>query len=815
MESLRLDLRYALRTIAKTPAFSALLIVTLALGIGANTAMFSIVDAVLFRPLPAKNPEQLVRIFSFDEKEAQTDSLSYPVYTDYRDRAQSFQSIAGYSDWNDVNVSTEGRSAEQVNASIVTGNFFGLLGTKPAMGRLIGQSDDRVKGKHPVLVISNHFWKEYFDSNPDVVGKTIRVNGTVFAIIGVTTPQFTGTGLEHIPELWMPMAMVDVFLPEFASMNPLEERRFSWLDSIARLKKGVSLEQAQAELRTIAARRAAKQVAPHKDPSARLVAAQNAMIDVDGSASVSKISWLLLSVTLVVLLIAVAVASGLLLVKAEQRQKEVAVRLAMGATRFQIIRQLLLESFLLSGIAAVAGLFFALWSTDLLAGVVGSEGFTLPVNAATPLLNPRVLAATVALSSIAAFLFGLVPAVLSSRAQLLPSLKNEALHAGRNRALSLKNIFIVTQVAFSILLLVGAGLLLRTLWKTRAVNPGFDASHAVVASIDVAKQGYDEASGKIFYDTLLSKMKNSPGIQSVALARTVPVQNSGMRVTFENLNLAADLNIVSPGFFRTLSIPVIRGRDFQLTDTGSSTRVGILNEAMARRLWPNQNPIGKILKDVGPDSQSVEIVGVVPDVKFRSLQTPADPMLYAPLSQWYMSSMTIVASSQIAPEATLLQLQNVMGGLDKTLPLFSVQTLRQKLERSLVQERVLAGLLTIFGALALLLAAVGLYSLLSFITQSRTREIGVRMAIGAQRSDVLRVFLTRGLALAMSGIAVGVLISLSAGTVIRNLLFDVTPSDAWTYFAITLLMTVTAFAASYIPARRAANLDPVKALRYE
>jgi putative ABC transport system permease protein len=520
-------------------------------------------------------------------------------------------------------------------------------------------------------------------------------------------------------------------------------------------------------------------------------------------------------VTFLVLLIACAVSSGLLLVKAEQRHKEIAVRLAMGASRIQIMRQLMLESFLISILAAAAGMVFALWCTDLLSGAIGNEGFTLPLDAATPLLNTRVLFATGGFAFLSALLFGLAPSLIASRSRLIPFLKNETQQMGRHRAFSVKNIFIVAQVAFSILLLVGAGLLLRTLWKTREVNPGFDTTHPVVASIDLAKQGYKKESAEIFYARLLENLRSAPGIQSAALARTVPVQESGMRITFEHNDLAADLNIITPEFFKTLKVPILRGRDFQGNDTKASLPVAIVNEELANKMWPNQDPIGKTLSDVGPDSGSVQIVGIVPDIKYRSLRDPAAPTLYLPLAQWYMPGMTIVATSKMDPLALLPQVRRVVENLDKDLPVYSSETLPQKLNVFLLQERVLAGLLTVFGTLALLLAAVGLYSLLSFVTQARTREIGVRMAVGAERKDVLRVFLNRGLALTLTGVALGILISLSATQVMKSLLFAVTPFDAWTYSAITFLMVLTSFIASYIPARRAANLDPVVALHYE
>ncbi len=814
IDVLRLDLRYALRSLTKTPAFTALILFTLALGIGANTAMFSFVDAVLFRSLPVRDPQSLVRIFSFDEKENKTWNSSYPVYTDYRDQSRSFEGLAAHSDGNDVHVSIDGKKLLRPAASLVSGNFFDVAGTTPQIGRLFTQNDDRVPGKHPVVVLSDRFWKKHFNRDPAAVGKVIRINGFPFTIIGIAKSEFIGVTLEYLAELWLPMAMVDQVSPEFASEDVLHHRNIIWLDMTARLKSGVSMAQAEAELRTIAERRAAGQSEDQKDPSVKLMTAQDTKIDLYRASEVSRLSWLLITATLLVLLIACAVASGILLVRSEQRQKEIAVRLAIGASRYRILRQLLLESLILSFFAAVGAVVLALWCTDLLTSSVMAQGFPLPLESSTPIWNLRVLIATLILATLTTFLFGLAPALIASRSQLIPFLKNETLSVGKYRRLSLRNLFVITQVAFSVLLLIGAGLLLRTLWKASNVNPGFDPTRAAVGSIDLAKQGYTKVTGKVFYQQVLQQFRTIPGFSSVALGRTVPVQKSGMRIR-TNEGITADFNVISPDFFKTLGVPILRGRDFQESDLEGSGLLAIVNETLARRVSSNGDAIGKMIADVGPKSAPVRIIGIVPDVRYRDLREPAAATLYVPLSQWYMPSMTIVVQSALNPEAAANQIPQLVAGLNKEIPVYHLQTLEQKLSSSLVQQRILAGLLTTFGLLALLLAGVGLYSLLSYLAQVRTREIGVRMAVGANKRDVLLVIVSHGITLTIFGIVGGLILSLFVSRLAQSWLYEITPFDFWTYAGMTLVMVVTSLFASYFPARRAANLDPVIALRYE
>jgi predicted permease len=421
---------------------------------------------------------------------------------------------------------------------------------------------------------------------------------------------------------------------------------------------------------------------------------------------------------------------------------------------------------------------------------------------------------TLLLSVFTTVLFALAPALIASRLQLVPYLKNESTFWGGHRRLNLRNLFVVAQVAFSILLLIGAGLLLRTLWNASRVNPGFDPSGAVVGSIDLAKQGYTQEQGKAFYRQLLERLKNTGGLQGAGLAFTVPVQRTGMRIVTKD-HIAADFNIVSPGYFRALGVPILSGRAFEPADTEKSELVAIVNEALARQISASGNVIGKFINDVGPESASARIVGVVPDVRYRNLREPATSMLYVSCNQFYKSRMTVIIRSMTGRRTSGTEIMRTVADLNKDLPVYNLQTLEQKLNASLVQEQILASLLTTFGLLALLLAGIGVYSLLSYLAQIRTREMGVRMAVGASRQDVLLVIVSHGIALTTLGIFTGVLLSMPASRLVRTWLYGITPFDGWTYAGITLMMVITSLLASYFPARRAAKLDPIRALRYE
>ena len=821
MRTLGQNLRYALRMLGRAPGFAVLAILTLALGIGANVAIFSIVDAVLFRPLAVRDPETLVRVYATDFEGVEFSNSSYPVFTDYRDSATSFAGIAAFDEGEAFHLSTGGGPAERVVGALVSGNFFELLGARPARGRLLSPADDSAPGAHPVAVISHRLWRKNFGASPDTVGATVRLNGHPFTIVGIAEPTFTGVSLDFLPDLWVPIAMVDQALPEFAEENILATRNLSWLDIVARLTPGVARAKAQAELDTIAKRRAASQLKDHQDPMAKIVPASEFAVGPAARGEARRISWLLLGMAGLVLLIACADAAGLLLLRSERRRREIGVRIALGASRRQLTGQLFVESLLLAGLGAAAGLFFAVWATDLLATLVPPE-FALPIGATSGILDGRALAFAGGAAFVSAMLFGLAPAVRAGRTDVLTSLK-DASAAPLRRRVTLRDALVVGQIALTAVLLVGAGLLARTLVREARVDPGFDPAGRLEASIDLSRQGYDRERATAFLSELVGRLRAIPGVRSAALARTVPVQSSGMRTSIESDGYTpapgefpnADLNIVTPGFFDTLGTRLVAGRDFDARDSRTSAPVAIISESMAKRFWPGvKNPVGRRIMNLGPPGVGGEIIGIVRDVRFRSLRRAPDPTVYVPFTQFYVPRLTILLEGPNA-EALRKPLADAVAGLDAELPLFHVRTLEDKVGLSLGQSRLLAWLVAAFAALALALAVTGLYGVVSYATQARTREFGIRLALGARAGSVRRLVLSRGAQLAVVGLAGGLAVASAASRLAAPLLYGVSAFDPASYLIAAAILAAAILAASAIPAERAARVDPMKALRSE
>ncbi|HVQ54709.1 MAG TPA: ABC transporter permease, partial [Thermoanaerobaculia bacterium] len=548
--------------------------------------------------------------------------------------------------------------------------------------------------------MSDRLWRTRFGADPKAVGSSVRLNGKPFTVVGVAPRGFTGVNLDSLPDVWVPMAMVNQALPDLADHTILTGRNLSFLDIVGRLKPGVAIARAQAELDGIAKRRAASEPEDRQDPMARVLPAPSFAVGPDARPQARRISWLLFGCASLVLLIACADAAGLLLVRAERRRREMGVRLALGATRSRIARQLLVESLVLAGLAGMLGIFFAVWGSDLLARAM-PEDLPVPLGASSPVLDLRVLAFAAAAACASALIFGMAPAWRAAATELVPALKGEAAWTGRRR-LTLKDALVGAQVALTAVLLVAAGLLTRTLARQAAVEPGFSPSGKFEASIDLARQGYTEKTGAVFYAAVLESIRAIPGVRSAVLARTTPVQSAGMRVsvTIDGFHApadqppSADLDVVTPGFFQTLGAPLVLGRDFDTRDRGDSNAVAIVNEAMARKFWPGQNPIGRRVKDIGPGDVGAEVIGVVRDVRMRSLRQPAQPMLFVPLDQFYLPRMTILIGSNADPGTLTRSVGRAVGQLDAGLPLFRVRTLSDKLGSSLGQERLLATLVS-------------------------------------------------------------------------------------------------------------------------
>ena len=820
MSDLLQDVRYAIRVLAKRPGFTAIAIVTLALGIGVNSLMFSLVDAVLFRPLPVRSPERLLRIDNSFGGHA-IGGISYPMLRDFREQSTAFAGLAAFSGGNTVQVGANDETPDRVPATLVSGDFFSLLGVRPALGRLISEQDDVTPGAHPVMVLSDAYWRRRFGADRRVVGSSVRMNTRVFTIVGVAPAGFHGLDLQDVPDVWMPVSMVLEVSPNVAQFKPFERRGFSWLEAIARLKDGVTAEQGAAQLNTIRAR-VVQELKLDDTQHVRVTATPLAAstIAADGRQNVRRTSWVLMGVAGLVLLIACAVVSGLLIVRAEQRHREVAVRFAIGATRGRVIRQLLTESLLLSGAGAVLGVLLAVWGADVFR-VVSTAAFPLPVKASSPVLASRVLWITGLLALASTALFGWLPARGASRVGLMDAMKNEhGFRHGRSRRFSLREAFVVVQVALSALLLVGAGLLVRTLGKAARVDLGFDTHNALVVSLDVSKSGYTPERGRQFYDQLLARVRELPGVTSAAIARHVPLSDPGMATSVELTHFTApagqeamvSFTSVTPDYFKTLGLRLERGRDFDAQD-GLGREVIIANRAFVERFWPGLDPLQQRVLNFG--DKGSEVVGVVASAKLVSVRDEGVPMLYVPFNSFYTPNTNLVLKVHGDAGAVLAAVRSIAQQLDRNVPLYRIRTLEEQVALSLGQERMIAGLLSAFAFLALVLAAVGLYGVISYTTQIRAHEFGVRLTLGALPTDVLRLVVGQGARLALVGIAFGLAAAAMASRVLSSLLFGVSPTDAVTFACIGGILLLVAVAASAIPALRASLVNPVKTLRYE
>ena len=825
MDSLIRDVRYALVTFSRNPGFAAVAVVVLALGIGVNTTIFGLVYALLWRPLPGvERPERLVAIYTSDFSSSRYGTSSYPDFLDYRDDNEVFDGLAAYRE-ESVAMSAGGQ-AERVRAAAVTGNYFSVLGGKTALGRALLAADDATPGAGAVAVLSYSTWRQRFGGDPGVIGRDIRLNNQSLTVVGVAAERFHGTNLRAEVELWLPFSMMDKLQPDAAIPTLLKRRSARWLHMVGRLKQGVTLAQAQANIDAIAARladayprsnRGTLQQPDQPRPMTLVPASQVATVKPGTRANVQRTGQLLLGIVGLVLLIACANVANLLLARATSRRKEIAVRLAVGASRARLIRQLFTESMLLALAGGGGGLLMSVWASDLI------SFFDLP-----PVLDPRpdrwVFGFTVLISALTGMLFGLVPALQASKPDLVAALKDVTPTGSRpGRRLSLRDALVVAQVAMALLLLIGAGLFLRSLRSAYRSDLGFGTRQALLASIDLSLQGYSEAQVKAFNQQLQERLMALPGAQAASLARFLPVSNSGMRgnVAIEDYqaqpgeDTELNMNVVGLNYFQTMGIALAGGRDFTGQDSATAPRVAIINEAMAQRYWPGQEPIGKRISFNGPNGPFTEIVGVVATGKYHAIREESVPYIYLPLAQSPSPQLTIIARAPGEPLALAAAVRAEVQALDPNLPVFDIKTLAQHIGEAVSQERMLALLLVAFGGLALLLSAVGLYGVMSYWVAQRTREIGVRVALGAAPGNILKLIAAHGLALISTGLAIGLAAALALTRVTASLLFETSATDPMTFMAISLLLAGVALAACLVPARRATRVDPMVALRYE
>ena len=826
---IRQDLRYAFRMLLKQPGFTAAVVLTLALGIGANTAVFSLVNATLFQRLPVPNRDRLVYISRGGGV------FSYPGYVWLRDGNQV---LDGFAAWGGIAASmTVGNSAELITGVIVTGNFFDILGIRAAQGRLITPADDVKPGGHPVAVIGHDFWQTRFAGAADIVGREVKLNGQPFTIIGVTPAGFPGPRLGPQLQLYVPMMMQAVMRPPRAGysgeMDPdlLTHRTNSWLSGLGRLKPGVTVDQARAQLDTLANTFAQTLATTGPPPRHTATVAPIDEGDATERRQMVSVALLLGGVVGAVLLIGCANIANLLLSRAASRRRELAVRLAIGASRTRIVRQLLAESLLLSLIGGAAGvaLAWALVRAFEAAPPAGGvlDGFDFAI-------DQRVLWFSFALSIVTGVVFGLVPALKASKPNVVPALRDAADTENRGRRFGLKQGLVVAEVALSLLLLIAAGLFVRSLQSAQDIDPGFDSEKLLAARLGVNLLRYTTEQGRQFYREIAERVERLPGVESATLARvTVLTGNSRVysfhvqgresthgRSQSEGGGVSRDprainANIVGPRFFKTLGIPLVMGRDFTDQDISDRPLVTIVNKTVVALHFGGENPIGQRVSFGGPSGPWREIVGVVQDSKYGALSEDTLAVAYLPLGQNHETGMTLYVRASVPPETLIGSVRREIQSLEPNLPVPILQTVTETIRTSLYGPRMGAWLLSAFSGLGVLLALVGIYGVLSFSTARRTHEMGIRLALGATARDVFALVIRDGMLLVAVGIAIGIAGGLAGGQLLATFLYGVKPSDLPTFLVTTLLLICVALGACAIPARRAMRVHPIAALRQE
>jgi predicted permease len=818
------DLRYGARMLLKRKGFTLVAALSLALGIGANTAIFSLLDALLLKPLPVEQPEQLVvvNIATLSQPGRRYSSFSYPVFRELREKNAVFSGMFARSG---LQMSLYGGGqTERVQGEVVSGNFFSVLGVKPQLGRLLTEEDDQTPGAHPVAVISFNFWQRRFGSDPQIIGQAIRLNDYPFTIIGVAPQGFHGVEVGVTPDVRIPLTMDGQVRPRPGA--PIFEQRGSmWLGVMARLKPGASIEQAQAGADTVF------QIA--REPDVRRVTGEtlddrnfrSLRIHLDSaktgasnlSRQFSQPLIVLMCMVGVALLIACLNVANLLLARATARQKEIAVRLALGAGRYRLVRQLLTEGLLLSALGGALGLLFARWGTGVLLGFL-PQGRTLEINP-----DLRMLGFTLGVTLLSSLLFGLAPSLQATRPNLIPALKNEmAVVSGSCRRWELSRLLVILQVALSLALLVGAGLFARSLRNLKTVDIGYNTDQVITMALDPAQNGYKIERLRNFYDQLSERLAALPGVKTTTFTRNAPMSGSYSRFGIEvsgyqprsGEEMAVLFNQIGPQFFATFGTPLLLGREFSAQDTPESPKVVIVNHSLARHFIGAESPLGKRI--TLENYKDLEIVGVVADAKYRDLKEAAPLTAYIPYSQYdQLGQRILCVRATGATGALVATIRQEVRNLDPNLPVFNVKTFAEQINESVSQERLVALLSSFFGLFALLLASLGLYGVMAYSVARRTNEIGVCMALGAERRDVIWLVMRESLLLVAVGVSIGLAIALAMARLVSTLLFGLTPTDPLTIALATMLMIGVAAIAGYLPARRASRVDPLVALRCE
>ncbi|HEY2152808.1 MAG TPA: ABC transporter permease [Vicinamibacterales bacterium] len=815
------DLRYALRVLVKKPGFTAIAVISLALGIGANTAIFTVINAVFLHPLAIEDPSRVVEMFTRDSKTVQSGNFtltptSFQNFEDYRDQNSVFSGLTGYFglglQW------TRNGDTQPLPAIMASANYFDVLGIKPFQGRLFRADEDRTMGGDTVAVISHSLWTREFGSDPNVIGQKLTFSGLPFTVIGVTPPGFKGTfSLAGPDRVWVPLSMREQLLTG-QTRQLITNRRFRWINMAGRLKPGVSMRQADAAMKTIASTLAKEYPAANEGRTLDMALESDAALGINGRGQLVLAGGVMMGVVGLVLLIACANLANLLLAQSASREKEMSIRAAMGAGRGRIVRQLLTEALLLSILGGVAGMIVAYWGRTALWSYrppfLGNASIDLS-------FEPRVLLFTASMTILTGLLFGLAPAMRASQINLNEMLKAGGRSGGASAVSSrLRSALVMSEIGLATVALIGAGLFVRSMQAVEQMDLGFDSAHIGLFFLNPGQQRYDQARGQQFYLDAMAKARAVPGVESATVASAVPLGGGILLTVFpegeaQNPNYRGSLvtfNDIAPGYFETMRIPVKQGRDFTEFDGDQSKAVAVVNDALAKQLWPGQDALHKRFTVVQQNTL-FEVVGVVATAVINSVGEDPTPMIYRPLRQEYAPGVALLIRTSGNPEPLVGAARDQVQTLDRAMPLRGVGTVQQNIEAGLWAPRMGAALLSIFGGLALVLAMIGVYGVMSYTVTQRTPELGVRMALGAQTGDVLMLVLKQGMVLAAGGALIGVALALSLARIVSTLLFGVNARDPLTLAIVTLALTLVALVACYIPARRAARVDPLVALR--
>jgi len=809
------DIRYAVRQLVRRPIFTIVALLTMALGVGANSAIFSIVNAVLLRPLPVESPEELVDIYTLDGDETFMNPHDYPDYVEIKQEEETFVGVVAYAaDFVGMTVGTE---AEVLFGENVSGNYFEVLGIPAARGRVFQDGLDDQPGAS-VAVISDGLWRRHYGADPDVVGQAIILKGKPFEIVGVAPDWFKGVWVGFNVEVWVPASAITYFDPSRSGLDVRSGRNYLVK---GRLQPGVTQEQAQARMDLKAAQLGAAFPETNADRTFHVIPSSDVRMHPNIDGYMVPVAALLMTVVGLLLLIVCSNLANLMIARALGRRREIAIRLAVGAGRGRLIRQLLTESLLLAAVGGALGLLLAWGITTAIVRFQPPMLISLSLDLG---LDATVLAFTFGVALLAGLLFGLVPALQATKPQLVPALKDLPSTIGsRYRRFGLRNVLVVAQVAISMVLLVGAGLFVRSLIAAQEIDPGFEGERAVVMTVAPGLTAWEREHRDEVLSLLLERTRTLPGVEAAAMASRLPlgaaIQTNEIYPVGADINLESPPNVdvtrISPDYFRTLDVVLLEGRDFTQSDNRNAPRVVIVSEATARRHWPGESAIGKTLRLGDPDGEVQTVIGVARDTKVRTLGEAPRPYVYQSWMQSNENFMSVVARTSGEPGPLLPVLQREVRTIAEDLPVMELKTMPEHLGLMLFAPRMGGILLAVFGGLAALLSTIGLYGVVAYTAARRTREVGIRVSVGASPAAVIQLMIGQGAVLVTVGAAIGLVLAFVATRPLGSMLYGVGVSDPLTFGGVALLLLGVGFAATLIPALRASRLDPVKALRYE